>query len=82
MSESEQDALLNKIEARRRWRVIGSRALGAIFASAPWRSHRPLRHLLDQPQREPLHGNSQPDLAAVFDAHVAAEFTTPTWKPP
>ena len=31
MSESEQDALLNKIEARRRWRRIGSRALVAIL---------------------------------------------------
>jgi hypothetical protein len=30
MSESEQDALLNKIEARRRWRVIRSRALVAV----------------------------------------------------
>ncbi len=31
MSESEQDALLNKIEARRRWRVIRSRAILAIL---------------------------------------------------
>jgi hypothetical protein len=31
MSESEQDALLNKIEARRRWRAIRSRALVAIL---------------------------------------------------
>lgn len=31
MSESEQDALLNKIEARRWWRRIRSRALVAIL---------------------------------------------------
>ena len=31
MSESEQDALLNKIEARCWWRVIRSRALVAIW---------------------------------------------------
>lgn len=33
MSESEQDALLDKIEARRRWRVIRSRVLVAILCA-------------------------------------------------
>lgn len=33
MSESEQDALLSKIESRRRWRVIRSRALVAILCA-------------------------------------------------
>jgi hypothetical protein len=34
MSESEQDALLDRIEARRRWRAIRSRALAAIVCVA------------------------------------------------
>jgi hypothetical protein len=34
MSESEQDALLDKIESRRRWRVIRSRAIVAILCAA------------------------------------------------
>jgi hypothetical protein len=31
MSESEQDALLDKIESDRRWRVIRARSIGALF---------------------------------------------------
>jgi hypothetical protein len=34
MSESEQDALLDKIEARRRWRAARSRALVAALCLA------------------------------------------------
>ncbi|MBZ0211432.1 MAG: hypothetical protein K8F92_17545 [Hyphomicrobium sp.] len=34
MSESEQDALLEKIESRRRWRVIRSRAVVALLCLA------------------------------------------------
>jgi len=30
MNESEQDALLDRIESRRRWRIIRSRAIVAI----------------------------------------------------
>jgi hypothetical protein len=34
MSESEQDALLDKIAARRRWRLIRSRAMVALVCLA------------------------------------------------
>ena len=34
MSESEQDALLDKIESRRRRRVIGSRAVAVLLCVA------------------------------------------------
>lgn len=34
MSEVEQDALLDKIESRRRWRVIRSRAIAALLCLA------------------------------------------------
>jgi hypothetical protein len=34
MSESEQDALLDKIESRRRWRVVRLRALAAMLCAA------------------------------------------------
>jgi hypothetical protein len=34
MSESEQDALLDKIESRRRWRVVRLRAVAAIACVA------------------------------------------------
>jgi hypothetical protein len=33
MSESEQDALLDQIERRRRWRVIGVRATVALLCA-------------------------------------------------
>ena len=34
MSESEQDALLDKIESRRRWRVVRLRAVAATLCVA------------------------------------------------
>ena len=34
MSESEQDALLDKIAARRRWRVVRTRAIVAMLCIA------------------------------------------------
>jgi hypothetical protein len=34
MSESEQDALLDRIEQRRRWRVLRSRAMVAFLCAA------------------------------------------------